>query len=304
MARRVECQYHQGLMKSFTPKAALFLLLAAILPAQSLEDVLIQKLQLKFAAIESQLGGVLGVTVIDLQENRRFGYHQDIVFPTASLIKVPILIELFRQDTAGEIHLADTVTLQPAEATRETTGLAARVHSGPVRITIRELATLMIQVSDNTATNALISRLGMARINANATNLGLTQTRLQRIMLDSAAAKRNDENISTPSDLALAFAKIYADQPASKEMIDILKGTDEDIRKVIPENIDVASKVGQLPGARGEGAIVFLDKRPFIIVIMSSFLKPEDNPIPAVTAAVFEHFQKLSQSNRYGNRLQ
>jgi beta-lactamase class A len=279
-----------------------------IKPPDSLIQLLNEKLGDRIEEIdEEQVSGVLGFCAIDLNTGARISYNENAVFPQASLIKVPILAELFRVVQDKQLRLDDSTTLQPTEGIAGSSFYQLPLKAGPVTTTYRQLATAMIQVSDNTATNHLIAKLGMSKVNENMVRLGLPNTKLQRIMLDGAAAKADRENLSTPYDMARLFQLIYqgkvGGEAGAKEMITIMEETEEDIRTVVPGNIRVASKPGRVPGARTEGAIVFLDKRPYVLTVMASFLESEENPIPIVARLVHDHFVKLASSNSYGNRL-
>jgi beta-lactamase class A len=179
---------------------------------------------------------------------------------------------------------------------------------GPVTVTNRELLNAMIRTSDNTATNRLIALVGMASVNQWLADAGLRQTRLQRRMMDTKAAGEDRENVSTPLEMARLAEMLYrgkaVSQPASKEMIEILKQVKGDFRATIPATVAVAAKPGELTGVRAETGIVFLAKRPFVLSVMSTFLDEPNNPVPAVARLFYEHFQKLANSNRYGNKLQ
>jgi beta-lactamase class A len=245
--------------------------------------------------------------VIDLATNRVISYHGDHLFAQASSIKVSILIEMFKAARAGKLKLDDKITLQPGDKVGGSGHLQILLRNGPISLTIRELVTAMIETSDNTATNKCIALVGMDRVNATLTELGLKNTRLQRRMLDSDAAARDAENISTPLDMVRLVELIYkgkaVDPEASREMISILKLVDGDIRKTIPAQYEVAAKPGQVPGVRCETGIVFLKNRPFAISVMSAFLDPGANPVPDATRIIYECFQKLDDSNLYGNKI-
>ena len=180
--------------------------------AETASDLLQQKALANIQAIDRTFDGVLGVYAIDLTDGSVLAYHADIVFPTASSIKVAILIELFRQRQSGKLRLEDPVTLAPSEKVGGSGHLQYQLEKGPVTLTVRELITAMIEDSDNTATNKVISMVGMGQVNTLLDNLELRKTRLQRIMLDGAAAKANRENISTPAELARLMEKIYREQ--------------------------------------------------------------------------------------------
>jgi beta-lactamase class A len=94
------------------------------------------------------------------------------------------------------------------------------------------------------------------------------------------------------------------DEQASREMIEILKLVSANFRESIPDSIPVASKPGELNGVRTETGIVFLPGRPFVLSVMATYLDRGVNPVPQVARMVYEHFDRLSRSNRYGHNLQ
>jgi beta-lactamase class A len=288
---------------------AWLLLFCGLACAQStVGDLLEQKLAEKIRKLDDSLDGVLGVAAIDLATGRTISYNGGVSFPQASSIKVPILIQVFRAARAGEIRWEDSVTLREKDLAGGSGHLQERVKKGPVTLTIRELARAMIEDSDNLATNKLIDMTGMERVNQMLEELGLWGTRLQRRMMDSAAAARDEENISTPIEMARLVETIYrgraVDEAASTEMLALMKLVKADFRKAVPAKIEVASKPGDVPGVHCESGVVFLPKRPFVLSVMSTLLGEGANPVPEVVSLVYAHFEKLDASNRYGNRLQ
>ena len=285
-------------------------LLAAVLPlaAQpSALELLEAKTVERIRDLDRGFEGVLGVAAIDLETGRLFGYHADSVFPQASVIKIPILIAVYRAQQEGRFRLADPVTLHPKDAVGGSGHLQTALKQGPVTLTLRQMVNDMIEASDNTATNQWIATLGMDYVNRTAAALGASSTRLQRKMMDSAAAQRNDENISTPSEMARLVEAIYrgkaVDRAACDEMIAFMKKVHGGIAEGLPLDIVTASKIGEIPGARGETGIVYLEGRPFVLSVMSTFIDDRRSPVPEVTRIVFHYFEKVAASNRYGNRL-
>jgi len=270
-----------------------------------MEDLLAAKLVAQVRAFDDKLDGVLGFAAVDLGTGRSFGYNDGVVFPQASSIKIPILIEVFKQAKAGRFGLDDRVTVQPSEKVAGSGVLAGRLAGGPVTLAIRELALEMIRSSDNTATNRLIAMVGMGAVNRTLDELGFHATRLRRIMLDSAAATRNEENISTPLEMASLAAMLYRgevlDGARSADMIAMMKTVKADFRAVIPPSVEVAAKPGELTGVRCETGVVYLRGRPFALSVMAAHLEGEQNPVGDVVKMVFHHFSKLARANRYGN---
>ncbi len=280
-------------------------LTAAALGAQPVAELFGEKLKASIAGYDAKMDGAMGVAIVDLSTGEKWSYHGKTVFPTASVIKVPILIELFRLREAGRLDFAERVTVQPAESVGGSGVLQERLKSGPVSVSIEEIVREMIVSSDNTATNWCIRRIGMGGVNRTMATMGYSATRLQRVMIDQAAATRNEENVSTPEELADLARVIYEGKAvsgkASAEMIAIMKQVKGEMRKAVPGSVEVASKVGELVGVRAEMGIVYAGGRPFALAVMGSFLKEGFSPVEAITRLVFEHFVRLGQGNIYGN---
>ena len=262
----------------------------------------------KIRALDESLNGVLGVATIDLTSGRVYVYNGDAVFPTASSIKIAIMIQMFRDQRAGKFRFTDGRTLGPIDDAGGSSGpLSQAIRVAPKAFSIRELMEEMIIYSDNSATNQCIDLVGMENVNRLLAQFGLRATHLRRKMMDSAAVARGDENVSTPLELARLMEMIYrgtaADAASSKEMLDVLKRVKAGMRAVVPEGIEVAAKPGDLPGVHCEVGAVLLPGRPFVLNVMSAFLDESADPVGPVTAIVLEHFRKTAASNQYGRRL-
>lgn len=284
----------------------LLLACAPVFAQITVADRLETKTLALIAKADAELDGVLGVTAIDLTTGRTLAYHADTVFPTASTIKIPVMIQLYRAVRAGEVKLTDVIPVTVKELVEESP-VVEKAAKSTGKITVRELLEAMMQVSDNTATNKLIELLGMAKVNRAMDEAGFLQTRLRRRMIDIAAARRNEENVSTPLEMARLMQMIWqgkaVDEAASREMLEVMIPTRAEIRKVIPAGIRVASKPGWLDGVKCEVAIVFLDKRPFVVSVYSTYLNGDVNPTGKITIILFDYFNKLAKSNLYGRGL-
>ena len=280
-------------------------ILAALVSGQTVSELLTGKLKAQIEAYDARMEGVLGVAVIDLKTAARWSYHGKTLFPQASAIKIPILIEMFRLREEGKLRFDEMVRIEPHEVVGGSGVLQKRLKDGAITVPIEELVREMIASSDNTATNWCIRRAGMANVNHTISKLGFLSTRLQRVMIDQAAASRDEENISTPEEMAemakLIFDAKAVNAKASGEMIAMMKLVKADMRKGVPLEVEVASKVGEMTGVRTETGIIYLKGRPFVLAVMGTYLKEPQSPVEAITRLVFEHFQKLAQGNIYGN---
>ena len=276
-------------------------------PQPTVADLLEQQTVGAIGRFAASFEGVLGVSAIDLTTGHAFDFHGDTQFPTASTIKIAILIRMYQAERAGQFRFTDKVTLQPGEAVGGSGHLQEALKKGPVTLTIRDLIDKMIEDSDNTATNRCIDLAGMARANETLDSLGFRRTRLLRKMMDAAAALRNDENVATPNEMARMAEMIYrgkvVDAEACREMIAIMKKVSGGLREGLPLDVETASKTGELPGARCETGIVYLEHRPFVLSVMSAYIDDRRTPVPEVTRIVYRHFEKLAVSNAYGRSV-
>ena len=279
----------------------------------SQSELLWQKLQGSVQQINHELDGTMGLAIMDLTDGRVFQVNENQVFAQASSIKVAILAELYRQEeqseqgSSGKARLSDPYTVNAHDIV-DGSAIMAGLTPGVTRVTNRDLATFMVAVSDNSAANVLIDRLGMQNVNALLDSLGLHQTRLQRKMMDVKAAEEGRENISTPSEMMTLFVDLYRNKVLNKTLTaDFFKvlGTpkDSDIPRYIPEDVVCANKPGELEGVRNDVGIVFVPNRPFVIVAMTAYLKRErdgDDAIAKIAEAAYEYFDRVARSSAYG----
>ncbi len=271
------------------------------------------KLESTITDVDRNLDGVLGVAIEDLTTGQKFLLRADSVFPQASSIKIAVLAELYHQNqqathgTAGKAKLTDLYTMQSADLVPDSdimAGLTPNVTS----LTNRDLATMMVAVSDNSATNVLIDRLGMDNVNALLDSLALPNTRLRRKMMDIKAASEGRENISTPQEMLTLLENIYRGKLLDKEnTADFWKvlSTHKNsfIPRDLPDGLQIANKPGELEAVRNDSGIVFLQNRPYIICVMTTYLARErdgEAAIARISAAAYAMFDRLARSSPYG----
>lgn len=144
-----------------------------------------------------------------------FGYRDDEVFPSASTIKIGIMIELFRRIDAGEFDLDQRHQLR---ATDQAAGSGVLQHlDRGLNPTLRDLCYLMMSISDNLATNIIIGLLGLDRVNATLGSLGLTVSVLGRPMQGRPAMEGEQENLTTPAEIGRLVQSILDGSAASIE---------------------------------------------------------------------------------------
>jgi beta-lactamase class A len=271
------------------------------------QKVLWQKLEFGIHDVDNHLDGVMGVAIEDLKTGDQFFLHENEVFAQASSIKITVLANLYLQAQQGTLKLTDLYTVQSSDLVPDS-DIMNGLTPGVTRITLRDLATMMVAVSDNSATNVLIDRVGMANVNAMLDSLGLTHTRLRRKMMDLEAAKQGRENISTPREMMILLEALYGGKVMNKESTeDFFKilSTNKDswIPRDLPADVKIANKPGSLEAVRNDSGIVFVEGRPYVICVMTAFLANErdgEEAISKVSLATWRMFDRLSRATEYG----
>jgi beta-lactamase class A len=276
-------------------------------PSAGKQKALWQKLGSQIQEVDSRLDGVMGVAIEDLTTGDHYFLNEDEVFAQASSIKITVLANLYLQAEQGKLKLTDPYTVQSSDLVPDS-DIMNGLTPGVTRLTLRDLATMMVAVSDNSATNVLIDRVGMANVNAMLDSLALTHTRLRRKMMDLEAAKQGRENISTPREMMTLLDAIYHGKVLNKEstaeffkMLSTNKNSW--IPRDLPADLKIANKPGALEAVRNDSGVVFVEGRPYVICVMTSFLRNErdgEEAISKVSLEAWRMFDRLSRATEYG----
>jgi beta-lactamase class A len=281
--------------------------LCAQQPLAPKERILIQKLDAAIHENEKSIDGVFGVYVLDLATNTSLSLNADETFPTASTIKIAILAELFRQAQQGKLSLNETYTLQFSDLVGGS-GIAGSLTPGTTKLTLRDVAALMISVSDNSMTNVVINRIGMDNVNALLDSLGLAHTRLRRKMMDIKAAAEGRENVATPHEISGLLEALYRGKVLNKQFTEdffnLLSIHKESyIPRFLPEDLRIANKPGELEGVRNDCGLIFTGKRPYVFCAMSTYVRHEreaGDAIARISFAAWQTFDRLDRSSDLG----
>jgi beta-lactamase class A len=277
-------------------------------PASPGAGVLRQRLTERLDTIATGLDGVMGYTVIDLTTADRIERLPNHLFPTASSIKLAILYELFKQAEEGRVQIDAP---RPWDATRAVGGSGVLSELSNPTLNLRDYATLMVVLSDNTATNVVIDAVGIDRVNTRMQALGAGDIQLRRRMIDLEAARKGNENVATTAALArllIAIDKGEGLTSASRDaMLQILKkGKSSAMLRGIPPGVTVASKPGDLDAVRADAGIVYVPGRPYVFVAMTSWLQKDDDgerAIEEASRAAYQYFERLATASEYGRRI-
>ncbi len=277
------------------------------------QAVLWEHLRSVVNGVELELDGVAGVAILDLTSGQRLLVRPDEVFAQASSIKIAVLAELYHQaeqsaaGTAGKAKLTDRYVVRASDLVPDSSVLGG-LTPGVTELTNRDLATIMVAVSDNSAANVLIDRVGMDNVVGLMQRLGLPHTQLRRKMMDLQAAAEGRENVSTPREMMQFLDQLYRGkvigQPLLEDFFTVLATPKESwLPRGLPEGLKIANKPGSLEGVRNDSGIVFLKNRPYVICVMTSYLADEhagEDAITQISASAFSLFDRLARASDLG----
>ena len=224
--------------------------------------------------IISRVKGSVCINFYDLAKNNGFSINGDKKVLSASMIKLLILAELMKKIFENKFSLSDTVMMANFMKIGGD-GVLKELNTGH-HFTLKELATLMIIVSDNQATNILIDFLGMENINQLGRELDLKETFLGRKMMDIEARKKGYDNYTCADDISLLLKLIYQENLINKEasqlMLDILlrQQQGERLQRYLPSDIKIAHKCGDLDNLENDGGIIWIENKAYILVVLTN----------------------------------
>ena len=255
-------------------------------------------------------GGIVGVAATQLATGRHIGYREEELFPTASVIKLPLLVTLYEDAIAGRIDLSERVTYR-GETKVAGSGVLQYLDDG-LRPTLRDLAVLMMSVSDNTATDLLFDRVGKGRIEATMDRLGLASIRapfdiremlMELVDMDHSKPGGYDElrrllrisagtggrsmipeqaDRATPADmcrlLELIETRAILDADACMAILELMKRIQSATRipGLLPKGTVVAHKTGSYRRLRNDVGIVYAPNGPYAIALFARELPRDD----------------------------
>jgi beta-lactamase class A len=242
----------------------------------------------------ADFNGRVGLSALNLQTNEQISYHEHEIFPTASTIKLPVLITLLAQVEAGLYSLEAPLSLRRAD---KISGSGILQHLTPgLTMTIRDWAFLMMCISDNLATNVLIDHVGLKNVQTWLQENGYSDVQLHRkIDFEGLAADINHLGTASPYGLnrlmTAVFRREVVSAAACTEMLRMMNKVGSDrIGRYLPfephgtdipdsEKLNLAGKTGSLKGCRAQTAVIWRGEgentQGFTITVMT-----DDDPAP------------------------
>jgi beta-lactamase class A len=260
--------------------------------------------------------GKVAVAVKHLETGEEFYLNADDVLPTASLIKLPVMVETYWQDAEGKAKLDTTLTLKKDPKVRGS-GILAYHFSDGATFPLRDAVRLMIVYSDNMATNMVLDQIGLPSTNARMEKLGLKETRVNAKVfradtrIDQERGKKYGLGSTTAREMVRLLELIEAGKVVSpaacKEMLGHLRACDdkEKMTRLLPPGTVVAHKTGSVNASKTDAGIIYVpdpaDKKkthPVALCVLTDENKDQrwvaDNEaqvtIAKIARAVYDHF--------------
>lgn len=252
--------------------------------------------------------GVAGVSVRNLATGESLSIRGGEKFPSASLIKVSILVTALDEVRRGNLRMDDPISMIARDQVGGS-GVLQYMHSG-MEMTVQDAAALMITLSDNTATNLLLDKLNIRTVWAKMDSLGLPATRVHSKTFIRATSVAMDSSVkyglgvTTPDETLELFARLHAGtavNPAMDSVALTLLRANQDFTKLVrwvPESVIVAHKTGEVDQSRNDCGIIQGPQAPVAVCVMTRENRDTsyavDNPanllIARIGAAVYRHY--------------
>ncbi len=282
----------------------------------------------RMGELAAATGGIVGVSATQLASGRHIGYREDEPFPTASVIKLPLLVTLYQEALAGRIDLDERAAYR-AETKVAGSGVLQYLDAG-LNPTVRDLAVLMMAVSDNTAADLLLDRVTKERVEATMDRYGLASIRipfgiremlmelvdmdhskpggydeLRRLLrLSAGSGGRSviptEADRTTPADMCRLLERIESrailDQASCDAIIELMKRIQSATRipGLLPKGTVVAHKTGSYRHVKNDVGIVYAPNGPYTIAIFARELKrdnvDDDRALARISLAIWEQF--------------
>jgi beta-lactamase class A len=226
--------------------------------------------------------GKVAIAVKHLGTGETYFLNADEPMPTASLIKVAVMVETYQQAVEGKVSLTDRVTLHDADKVPGS-GLLTDHFSDGATFSLRDAVRLMIAFSDNTATNLVLDRVGIRAVNERMEALGLPNTKINakvfRGSTTSVAPERTKRfglGSTTAREMVALMEMIQTGDVVSPAgrlvMLNHLKKCDDKDRftRLVPAGTVVAHKTGSVNEVRTDAGIIYLDGEPIALCVLTA----------------------------------
>jgi beta-lactamase class A len=226
--------------------------------------------------------GKVAIAVKHLGTGESYALNANEPMPTASLIKLAVMIEVYQQVAEGKIKLSDLVTLREEDKVPGSGVLTDHFTAG-LTFPLRDAVHLMIAVSDNTATNLVLDKIGIGATAKRMEAWGLPNTKIHAKSFRGSTTSMFPERTkqfglgsTTASEMLVLLEKLHGGKVVSpaacKEMIALLKKCQdhEKFPRFLPENVAVAHKTGSVSDARTDAGLIELPGGPVALCVLTA----------------------------------
>lgn len=220
-----------------------------------------------------KMPGHIGFFYKNMITGETISFNENDHYIPASVIKVPVLMVILGLANMGKVDLSSKLLIK--EKDKMPSCGALNSFTGEVLVDIKTLCNLMITISDNTATNVLISSFGTDTLNKGFATIGLTETRVNRLLFDAEASTKGIQNVITPAEIGMLLEKLYrndfVNDKVSEEIKEILfrQQINHKIKEMLPLRTKVGSKTGDDDNISNDVGIVYA-KQPFVVCFVSN----------------------------------
>ncbi len=253
--------------------------------------------------------GDAGIAVKHLKTGESYEYRADVAMPTASLIKLPVMITTYNAVDKGKLSLTEMIEVKKADLVQGSGILTAHFSPG-TKISLRDAIRLMIVYSDNSATNLVLDKLGLPATNELMEQLGCPDTKINSkvFMRDTSIAKDRSRKYGLGSTSArdmvklceLLYGKKLVNEKACQKMLDNMYACDDKLKvpRLLPPGTKVAHKTGSVNASRTDAGIMETPSGPIAYCILTDKNKDQrwtddnegDKFCAEVGAAIYKHF--------------
>jgi beta-lactamase class A len=225
--------------------------------------------------------GKVAVACLHLANRERYTLHADDVMPTASLIKLAVMAEVYFQAKEGKVKLDDMLTLTKDEMVPGS-GVLTDHFSPGASFSLRDAVRLMIVYSDNTATNMVLDKIGIKSVNERMAGLGLKETRINAKVfkgsttsVDPERTKKYGLGSATANEMIKLLEMLHKGElvsaEASKTMLEHMRKCDDKDKfpRFLPKGVTVAHKSGSVSNARTDAGILYFKEGPVALIVLT-----------------------------------
>ncbi|HWY87400.1 MAG TPA: serine hydrolase [Gemmataceae bacterium] len=252
----------------------LLLTSALVVRADTLED--------RLTTLAKAHSGTVAISVKHLDNGETVFINADEVLPTASLIKFPVMLEFYMQVLEGKLRLEDMVTLKDADKVTGS-GILTYHFSEGATFSLRDAVRLMIVFSDNTATNLVLERIGIAATGKRMKAWGFPNTKIHAMVfkgsttsIDPEGTKKYGLGSTTAREMVGLLEKLHQEKlvspQACQDMLGHMKKCEDatKLKRLLPDKIEVAHKSGSVNDVKTDAGIIYLPTGPAAICVLTA----------------------------------